>query len=55
MDELVPALTAVDLAYSYITRTGRVDHAKVRQLDPALAAAYERQHPGQYPKLRDPA
>ena len=58
MDELVPALTAVDLAYSYITRTGRVDHAKVRQLDPALAAAYEQQHPGQHPgqhpELRDP-
>ncbi len=44
MDELM-ALSAVDFAYSYMTRTGRVSHAEVRRRDPALAAAYERNHP----------
>jgi 2-polyprenyl-6-methoxyphenol hydroxylase-like FAD-dependent oxidoreductase len=44
MDELM-ALPAVDFAYSYMTRTGRVSHAEVRRRDPALAAAYERNHP----------
>lgn len=43
MDELM-ALPAVDFAYSYMTRTGRVDHAEVRRRDPALAEAYERTH-----------
>jgi len=43
MDELM-ALPAVDFAYSYMTRTGRVSHAEVRRRDPALAAAYERNH-----------
>ena len=38
------SLPAVDFAYSYMTRTGRVDHAEVRRRDPALAAAYERTH-----------
>ena len=45
MDELVPALQPVELAYSYMTRTGRVDHAEVRRRDPALATAYETLHP----------
>jgi 2-polyprenyl-6-methoxyphenol hydroxylase-like FAD-dependent oxidoreductase len=45
MDELVSALTPVELAYSYMTRTGRVDHAEVRRRDPALARAYEALHP----------
>jgi 2-polyprenyl-6-methoxyphenol hydroxylase-like FAD-dependent oxidoreductase len=45
MDELVPALTPVEFAYSYMTRTGRVDHAEVRRRDPQLAAAYEALHP----------
>lgn len=40
MDELM-ALPAVDFAYSYMTRTGRVSHAEVRRRDPALAAACE--------------
>ena len=43
MDELM-ALPAVDFAYSYMTRTGRVSHAEVRRRDPALAKAYERNH-----------
>jgi 2-polyprenyl-6-methoxyphenol hydroxylase-like FAD-dependent oxidoreductase len=38
-------LDPVEFAYSYMTRTGRVDHAEVRRRDPALAAAYERLHP----------
>jgi len=45
MDELVPALTPVEFAYSYMTRTGRVDHAEVRRRDPQLARAYEALHP----------
>jgi len=45
MDRLVPALKPVEFAYSYMTRTGRVDHAEVRRRDPALAAAYEALHP----------
>ncbi len=44
MDERM-SLPAIDFAYSYMTRTGRVDHAEVRRRDPALAAAYERLHP----------
>ena len=45
MDRLVPALAPVEFAYSYMTRTGRVDHAEVRRRDPRLAAAYEALHP----------
>ncbi|MBL8288642.1 MAG: FAD-dependent monooxygenase [Rubrivivax sp.] len=45
MDERVSALDPLEFAYSYMTRTGRVDHAEVRRLDPALAAAYEARHP----------
>jgi hypothetical protein len=44
MDRLVPSLSPVDLAYGYMTRTGRVDHAEVRRRDPRLAAAYEALH-----------
>lgn len=47
MDELVPALTPVEFAYGYMTRTGRVDHAEVRRRDPALASAWEALHPEQ--------
>jgi 2-polyprenyl-6-methoxyphenol hydroxylase-like FAD-dependent oxidoreductase len=43
MDELIK-LDPVDFAYSYMTRTGRVDHEEVKRRDPALAAAYERLH-----------
>ena len=43
MDELM-ALPAVDFAYSYMTRTGRVSHAEVRRRDPALAEACEKNH-----------
>ncbi len=45
MDEFVPALTPVELAYGYMTRTGRVDHAEVRRRDPELAQAFESLHP----------
>ena len=38
-------LDPVEFAYSYMTRTGRVDHAEVRRRDPALAEAYEKLHP----------
>jgi 2-polyprenyl-6-methoxyphenol hydroxylase-like FAD-dependent oxidoreductase len=45
MDELVRTLTPIEFAYSYMTRTGRVDHAEVRRRDPELARAYEKLHP----------
>ncbi len=45
MDRLVGTLTPVEFAYSYMTRTGRVDHAQVRRRDPELARAYEKLHP----------
>ncbi|MCF8179274.1 MAG: FAD-dependent monooxygenase [Sulfuritalea sp.] len=45
MDELM-ALPPIDFAYSYMTRTGRVDHAEIRRRDPSLARAYEASHPG---------
>jgi 2-polyprenyl-6-methoxyphenol hydroxylase-like FAD-dependent oxidoreductase len=45
MDELVKTLSPVEFAYSYMTRTGRVDHDEVRRRDPKLAAAYEKLHP----------
>lgn len=41
MDELVPAMSPVELAYSYMTRTGRVSREDMRRIDPELAAAYE--------------
>ncbi len=44
MDELI-RLSPVDFAYSYMTRTGRVDHAEVARRDPKLAAAYAQNHP----------
>jgi 2-polyprenyl-6-methoxyphenol hydroxylase-like FAD-dependent oxidoreductase len=34
-----------ELAYRYMRRSGRLDHEGVRSLDPALAAAIERNHP----------
>ena len=45
MDRLVHELTPVEFAYSYMTRTGRVNHAEVKRRDPELAAAYEALHP----------
>jgi len=45
MDELVKTLSPVELAYSYMTRTGRVNHAEIRRRDPGLAQAYEKLHP----------
>ena len=38
-------LKPVEFAYSYMTRTGRVNHAEIRRRDPGLAAAYEKLHP----------
>jgi 2-polyprenyl-6-methoxyphenol hydroxylase-like FAD-dependent oxidoreductase len=38
-------LDPVEFAYSYMTRTDRVDHAEIRRRDPGLADAYERLHP----------
>ncbi|EME68496.1 monooxygenase, FAD-binding protein [Paramagnetospirillum caucaseum] len=43
MDELMK-MDPVDFAYSYMTRTGRIDHAEVRRRDPKLAEAYEKRH-----------
>ena len=45
MDHLVHTLTPVEFAYSYMTRTGRVNHAEVKKRDPGLAQAYEQLHP----------
>ncbi|MCB5364266.1 FAD-dependent monooxygenase [Pusillimonas sp. CC-YST705] len=45
MDQRVPELAPVELAYNYMTRTGRVNHAELRRRDPALAQAYEALHP----------
>jgi len=44
MDELI-RLSPLDFAYSYMTRTGRVDHDEVMRRDPKLAAAWEHDHP----------
>ena len=44
MDELIH-LSPLDFAYSYMTRTGRVDHSEVTRRDPQLAVAWERSHP----------
>jgi anthraniloyl-CoA monooxygenase len=38
-------LDPVSFAYSYLLRTGRVQHADVCKRNPELAAAYERLHP----------
>ncbi len=46
MDELIK-LDPIDFAYSYMTRTGRLDHAEVKRRDPQLAAAYEKLHAGE--------
>lgn len=45
MDELVGTLNPVEFAYSYMTRTGRVNHDQMRKRDPDLVAAYEKMHP----------
>lgn len=44
MDELMK-LDPIEFCYSYMTRTGRVNHAEVARRDPALAAEYEKLHP----------
>jgi 2-polyprenyl-6-methoxyphenol hydroxylase-like FAD-dependent oxidoreductase len=45
MDSLVRNLTAVEFAYSYMTRTGRVSHDEVKKRDPKLALAFEKLRP----------
>ncbi len=45
-------LDPISFAYDYLRRTGRVDHADVRQRDPALAAAFEALHPEGVPPNR---
>ncbi|HTT09488.1 MAG TPA: FAD-dependent monooxygenase [Burkholderiaceae bacterium] len=42
------ALDPVSFAYDYLTRSGRVSHADVRQRDPKLAAAFEALHPERF-------
>jgi len=42
MDRLVPSMSPVEFAYSYMTRTGRVSHEDMRRIDPELASAYEK-------------
>jgi hypothetical protein len=37
------ALSPLDLAYEIMTRSGRIDHDKLRQRDPAFVAAWEAQ------------
>lgn len=44
------ALSPLDLAYEIMTRSGRIDHSKLQQRDPAFVAAWEAQRvPGQAP------
>jgi 2-polyprenyl-6-methoxyphenol hydroxylase-like FAD-dependent oxidoreductase len=38
-------LPAIDFAYSYITRSGRVDKARLRRASPKLMAQYDAAHP----------
>jgi anthraniloyl-CoA monooxygenase len=40
-------LDPISFAYDYLRRSGRVSHAEIQKRDPALAAAYERLHPGE--------
>lgn len=40
------ALTPLDLAYDLMTRSGRIDHEKLRRRDPAFVAAWEAAHRG---------
>jgi hypothetical protein len=45
MDEYVPNMQPVELAYSYMLRTGRVSVDDLRRHDPELVRAYEALHP----------
>jgi hypothetical protein len=38
-------LDLMDFAYSYITRSGRIDDARLRAMSPAFMARYEASHP----------
>ncbi|MCC8939365.1 FAD-dependent monooxygenase [Bradyrhizobium sp. Arg68] len=48
-------LDLMDFAYSYITRSGRIDDARLRAMSPAFMARYEaaRAHPGRASHDRD--
>jgi 2-polyprenyl-6-methoxyphenol hydroxylase-like FAD-dependent oxidoreductase len=45
MDRRAATLSPVEFAYSYMRRTGRVDHAQIGVSNPGLARAYEALHP----------
>jgi len=45
MDMRAAMLSPLEFAYSYMTRTGRVNHAELRRRDPKLAQALESLHP----------
>ena len=51
MDQLM-AMPAVDFAYSYMTRTGRVDHAEVRRRSAAAATSADNASPSHPPNTR---
>ena len=53
MDESIKS-DPVEFAYSYMTRTGRVNHAEVRRRDPGLAEAYEKLHPEVLARSEEP-
>jgi 2-polyprenyl-6-methoxyphenol hydroxylase-like FAD-dependent oxidoreductase len=38
-------LDLTDFAYSYITRSGRIDHARLRAMSPSFMARYEASQP----------
>jgi hypothetical protein len=38
-------LEPIDFAMSYVTRSGRIDINRLRQLSPRFAARYERERP----------
>jgi hypothetical protein len=39
------ALAPLDFAYSYITRSGRIDPARLREMSPGFMARYDAAHP----------
>ncbi len=40
------ALAPIDFAMSYVTRSGRIDLERLRQLSPRFVARYERERTG---------
>src|SRR3989440_1000248 len=47
-------LTSIELAYSLMTRSGRIDHETLRQRDPSFIAAYEKCNPTAATKIAGP-